>query len=357
MLNYLIAQRRGWSLMIVTFGVIAVASLAGRSAICADDAISFSDFSQLEESQQLAWLKEAVLRFRRLTDNISANAKMPVRNMEFDPESQKMKPVVLMTGRLHDYRIRRIGASYRVRMTQEPAKRKPNVAYVASIEGYDSESGRGTQHDDAESDAGFHMSHGTIRPERGKVARKCFFYQYLGDDSGLDATEPPEFWDPGGRYLQNWNRAKVVRLDESGSTVEVAFPCTTPLRKTGDCVVVFDLSKGGLLTEMKMKEFDTGNDPPTEKRRYGMQATEPVNVDGVWLPTKFEMTAWSRNYPKQITLYEATVNDIELGKLRPGDLKVEFPPDTEVRDLIAGKRYRVAQDGSQVESAFSSKPD
>ncbi|MHC4402409.1 MAG: hypothetical protein ACYTG0_22315 [Planctomycetota bacterium] len=40
MLNYLIAQCRGSSLMIVTFGVIAVASLAGRSAICADDAIA-----------------------------------------------------------------------------------------------------------------------------------------------------------------------------------------------------------------------------------------------------------------------------------------------------------------------------
>ncbi len=357
MLNYLIAECRGWSLTLVTFGVIAVASLAGRSAICADDAISFSEFSQLEESQQLAWLKEAVLRFRRLTHNISASVTMPSRNMGFDPESQKMEPVVLMTGRLYDYQIRRIGDSYRVRVTQEPAKRKPNVAYVATIEGYDSESGRRTQHDDAESDAGFHMSHGTIRPERGKVARNCFFCQYLGVDCRLYATEPPDIWDPGGRYLQNWGRAKVVQLDQSGSTVEVAFPCTMPWGTTGDCVVVFDLSKDGLLTEMRMKELDTQNDPPTDRHRYRMEATEPVKVDGVWLPTKFEMTAWSRNYPKQITLYEATVKDIRLGKLRPEDLKVEFPPGTEVRDHIAGKRYRVAEDGSQVESAFSSHPD
>ncbi len=292
-----------------------------------DATISISEFKKLNEAKQVAWLKEAVMRFREETGNISATVVMSTQNFEYEPTSQQKSTVLLMTGHTHNYQIRRIDHSYRVRHTQQHVQHKDNGAYTASIAHWDAAAGRLRQRDDVRSDSGDHMSYGTIRPDRDDIAKDCFFLQYLGDNSHEEADAIPELWNPAGRYLQNMDHARVVEIRDLDSAVKIAFPCKMPWGAAAESELIFDLAKGGLLIEMNLTELAAEKDEfRIASRRHRMTMTQPVLVEEVWLPTKFEMTAWSQNHPKQITVFKGKVSDIQLNRLTAADLEVVFPP-------------------------------
>lgn len=307
-----------------------------------DATISISDFKQLNEAKQVAWLKEAVMHFRKESGNISATAVMSTQNFEYEPMSQQKSNVLLMTGHTHDYQIRRIHNSYRVRHTQEPEHKEKDVAYTTNLAHWDAIASRLRQHDDVRIDSGSYKSHGTIRPGRDSISKGCFFYQYLGDDSDAEKDAIPELWNPAGRYLQNMEHARVVEIRDLDSAVKIAFPCKMPWGAAAESELIFDLAKGGLLIEMNLTELAAEKDETTiASRRYRMTMTQPVLVEELWLPTKFEMTAWSQNYPNQITLFKGKVSDIQLNRLTAADLEVVFPPGTDVSDEFSGERYVV----------------
>ncbi len=171
----------------------------------------------------------------------------------------------------------------------------------------------------------------------------CFFDQYLGREYNPD-LEVPDSWNVGEYFLLNCDQAKVVRIGENTSTVEVEFSSTDLLRYGADCVAKFELSRDGLLISMtRHLQRDVGN--KNEKWGYRFKATSPFNFEGVWIPTQYELVVWTSRIPELATRHRGAVREIQIGKLAPADLILDFPPDTEVRDEVSGTLYSIGQDG------------
>lgn len=67
-------------------------------------------------------------------------------------------------------------------------------------------------------------------------------------------------------------------------------------------------------------------------------------VKGVWMPTKIHLVGRSQHVTDVATVYDIEVRDIKIGELTEADLFVDFPPGTEVNDMINQKLYEVGKE-------------
>lgn len=306
----------------------------------AADRLRAHDFQALPADQQILYLTEAVQRFRDLTWNLEATAEHRVRNLEFDPETQQIGDRVLAVGRGRNYSIRRIGDSYRVVAEEVPPVRDPTILYVTSIEGYDSESGTLRQLDTADRSNRNQLLAGVIRPQRGKAAKSCFLFEYLGDSQ----DDPTSYWDPGTLFLKHSHEAYVLAETE-GESIAISFEYALDHGSKMSCRVTFDLSVGALITGMDQKEIDSRG---RLVRDYRLGVSDPSLIETVWVPTQFDLIAWGAIRPDQVTRHEGLVRDIRLGKLSKEDLAVDFPPGTQVRDELTVKNYSIGADRNPI---------
>jgi hypothetical protein len=313
---------------------------------CAED-IAVADFARLKEADQLAYLKHALLEFRRRTANISATVIHFATNYDCDPGSGRIGMPLQRTGQ-REFDLKRIGSSYRVSDKSELIDPKPGQVVPTTIEGFDARTGLSrhlaiTREDRDKSDVYF----GIIDSERGSVRRNCFFYQYLGDDNLSLA-------DFGYWFLKNFDKAKIARIVPETATVEVTFPHPDwyVLATKGTCHLVFDLNKGALLTALRFDaDFIRRKDGSLDHRQtFHARMADMIRIDGNWIPTKLFMSSWDSRYPKQITIHVGEVKNIRLNQLTPSDLEVVFPPGTEVEDVTRGQRFRVGPDGRRTDS-------
>lgn len=333
---------------VVCIGIVLLCS----RALMAADTVSAHEFSQLDEADQLSYLREMLLRFRRQTESISASAILRGENRAFDPDTRQMRDEVLLVTRQTDYDLRRIGDSYRVFSKSEPAVKKPGVSYPRSVETYDAESGEMRQLDRLPRANGNDAYFGTIMADRGRVAKQCFFYQYLGDRSAGSDDPYPSLTDVGTRFLEGYPDAQVTLVDTGRDQVEVTFPSTMPWGSRATCVETFDLTKDGLLTGMHLVEFDDSTTPPSEKYRYRVDALDPVQLDDAWIPTRILKTVWVAKRPNKVTHWEGTIRDIALNELSKEDLFVDFPAGAEVTNRITGERFRMGENGVRLPSTI-----
>lgn len=322
--------------------VFSSAVVNSVSCIHAGDTISLSEFLSFKEPEQIAYLRESILVYRKLTSNLSATAVMTLQNMSFDSVLWKKGSDVHFVGTGYEFDVRRIDFSYRTRSIPIPHKPKPNVGYATCIEGFDAISGRRVQHDLVEKDEREVLSTAVIKPTRGSVSRSCFLYQYIGDSpSGSGAFD---VWNPAGHFLQNSDRAKIKGVRGLGSIVEVEFPSLTPWLTESICTVMFDPSMDFVIAGMKMIEISkSGHDSEEFHNLLTMSSFE--NVKDTWIPTEFELIAWSTNSSAKATVYHGNVSDIRIGELTLADLEVDIPPGTTVSDMISGTSYYIMPDG------------
>jgi hypothetical protein len=326
-------------LFILSF-MVATSDRAFASTNAQD--VRSTEFFQLKEPDQLAYLREALLEFRRRTANISAMLTYSVHTVVYDPMAKRIGDQVLQSLDLNEFRMRRIKGSYRIEVDIKPTKPKPGEVFPKTIEGYNADKGLDTQLDIFERAGGSPYYAGTVKTTRAKVADQCFFYQYLGDGPRRDGSF-------GDWFLENIGTAKVLPPSARVGIVEVSFPY--PAHGTsakGTCVVSFDLNKGALLTGLSYEVETSDKKGSVRRNTCKRDMSEPVQVDGVWIPTKMRWVAWSSNYPKYVTIHEGTVKNISLNTLQMSDLDVTFVPGTEVMDETVGERYRVGPDGSRV---------
>jgi thiol-disulfide isomerase/thioredoxin len=313
--------------------------------VAARQSVSTDEFSQLSEEEQLKRLRELLLKYRRLTSNISASAKVSVKNLAYDPKTRKVGNEVTDVGRTKHYELRRIGPSYRVTVQQLPLEKKPNVYYPFVIESYDAQAGLRRQLTTLAEEGLPTRHHGSISTKRGRAAEGCLFYQYFGDET---ARGDVSLADVGTRFLRSCEDAHIGRIDPDKATVDVAFESTTPWGINASCVETFDLSKAGLLVGLRLNEFRNAASGRVETHRYTLSMPQPAEVDGVWIPTRLQLYAWSARQPEKITVHEGVMSDIRLNKLTAKDLEVAFPVGTKVSDQHTGARHEVGERGQQV---------
>lgn len=329
------------------FFLAAWASMSAPSPAMAEPATP-AEFSRLSEEDQLAYLKEALLEFRRRTENVSASVIESATNLEYDPATREIGRKVLTRGSTFEYDLRRIGDSYRVSRHRETHGRKePGVIYdITDVEGYDAQAGRRHQYGIAPREDGSSLLGGLISPHRSKkITANCLFYQYLGDTQP-DGDVP--LCNAGSRFLSGFDDARVPRLDVDAGLVEVRCPGTMPWGTPAECRMVFNLNNGALLTRHRLIERPERADG--KERWNDLEVLDVHRIGAVWVPIEMRVTGWSSGYPRQVTVRELTIKDAQLGTLTDADLEVVFPPGTEVRDEFTGTRFKVGPNGEELPS-------
>lgn len=318
-------------------------------------AISAAEFSRLTQTDQLAALKESLFAFRRRTANISATVTHSASNYDYNPYTKQIGNKPLLVSGRDDYRIRRIGTSYRVLNTRNTPDLEPGVVDPVVIEGYDSQTGTGRQLDVIKKERGEPLNVGVIRSKRGSASKNCFFFEYLGDDG-----HPYDQGNWGGWFLKNIDSATVTRVDSVAGTVEVAFPLSNSdpdvPKGNGACRILFDLNHDAL---PKTFAFDIEREMQKglAKNSIRQECSEFKRFDGVWIPTRWDVRAWASVLPNTLSVHQGAVSDIKLNQLSPDDLEVTFPSNTEVEDQLRGTRYRLDSHGNRVPSTIYSLPN
>ena len=318
--------------------------------------LSVADFSHLGEREQLDYLKAAVLAFQKRTSNISFTSSEVVKNVEFDRAANRIGT------RLHVHEgvpqtcdrrttsVWRIGASYRALVTQEPTMPKtltePMPIFVV---GFDAKTGELTCWQGSPRD-GDQPNHGSIvvRSIDNDSGPHDLFCEYL---MGGPIVVP--LWDLHGWFLDGFPNAKISGVDLGSAMVDVSV--AGPLPQLGRARVVFDLTRQATLVTAKIGNVPGEGDGPHKKYGLRVDILNLVLVDGVWLPTQIKAKVADSGKRAEktedyVTIYEDTITFADLGHVAEKDLKVEFPPDTEVHDFVRGKIYTtgfLAPDASQ----------
>lgn len=273
-----------------------------------------------------------------------------MKNVEFDPRTQKIGTKVLLVGNGSSGELRRIGPSYRILKRPRPVVYKPNTVYPTVIEGYDSNAGICRAFETLDVQNGLRFF-GGITASAGSLRESCMFYQYLGDGHAASY----HMSDLGDWFFKGCDEVESVRIAIDTSIAEVHFPYPLHNRgETGSCVASFDLAKDGLLVGLAM----------TTKRGFKLhwdytkdaRVTDAVVVDGVWFPTRIENVVWDAEYSNYVTIHECTISEIQLNALTHEDLVVEFPLGAEVSDEIEGTRFKVGPAGERLPSTIRYAP-
>lgn len=311
------------------------------------------EFSRLSEEDQLAYLQETLLQFRHRTNNLSATTTRSMRNVPFDPETDEIGEKILQRGSTYTYELRRIGDSYRVSRHREApeSQKEPGVIYdTTDIEGYDPGGGRRRQYTIAPRDDAPPLLGGLISSVRSrKVAASCHFFEFLGHH---DPDGDISVSDPGSRFLRNIEDAHVTHINVGTGVVEVRFPATTSWAANVKCRIAFDLNRGALLIRSRFTEVSSKAGREVEEYWNNLEVLGTRRVGDVWVPTKMRQTVWSGNYPKEVTIHETAIKDVQLNELTKADLAVVFPPGTEVRNEITGERFKIDPDGKRAASTI-----
>jgi hypothetical protein len=310
-------------------------------------------FSKLVAKDQLAYLRAATLHSREVTKNFAIRTSNTVKNMGFDREMNRLTDKVTMEPhtdiktfkRRDDVFYQTEGEHDYESVNGKPISRiHVIVANVPSI-------GREYYFHETKDIRGKLLEkNGWIGP--AKTHRDSFdpFVGCFGGVPAMDLADGGKSlngFDGAQWFLEDFDTAEVQKVDLDTGKVLVKCAMKHEHGATGSFTVLFNLNHGAMLEEYNLDQTQTYRGSKSEKHYVEFKLSDPVQMNGIWIPRKFYGVARSGRY-KFATVYEAKLENVELGKLTPADFEIPFPSGTQVSDYVNDEYYLV-QDGGKRE--------
>lgn len=310
-----------WLSAMVATGLLMPSAVSQQPQPRASFAVTVEEFASLSEHDQLSLLAESVIEWKAKIANFSAGLLVDVENRDINSENNRPTDRVLQATERREWRIRRVGNSYRISLEsvgrdnpdhENAGSKKESTAYDAAKRERRSFSDR----------AGDLPDTAVVGTQHSRMLMDCPLMALIGARSEL-APGVSRF-DVTSRFLDNRENASVHEIDRAARTAEVRFPVKW-FGKDGACSQTFRLQQLGLPVTEEIIVYES---PEKEKYRYNTTLGEFASHDGVWFPGQLVMEIWYSGAPESVTVHQLDIVDVSLNALSPHDLKLEFPPDT-----------------------------
>lgn len=287
---------------------------------------------ELSDEEARSFLEEAITTRLSAMNNVDIESRTHIVNYEV--KGDQYGRAVADSG-WYDFRTRMLNGSYRLDSQWHRSQETASPTAESSADYRNSDSIRTTVGSNIAVEGKFARID-RAHDENFRWNRAALI---LGVDIGSDSESVLR------ESLDNRQSWKIARAADSVSlTYDYALPNSTKI--IGRRVIVFQISKGFMpkLIWLEWEDPEIGNGA---WRREEIELSDPVEVEGIWIPKNIEERIFSSNLDEGVcATFTTHIKRISFGVVGEDDLGVIIPVGTKVIDVVDGTSYMISENGA-----------